>query len=110
MPRDGQAATVVCTANDTNSPCVHYLHNRLPSPREQALLQTFPEDFKLKAHGSEQEQIRSWYRQVGNAVPMVVAAALGRTILDAAALSRGPQIDSARMIDRGCLMREVERA
>ncbi|GAQ89568.1 DNA methyltransferase [Klebsormidium nitens] len=81
LPRDGQSATVVCTANDTNWACVHYTYNRLASPRENALLQTFPENFKFAAAGTSDDQIESCYRQVGNAVPMVVSAALGRTIL-----------------------------
>lgn len=48
----------------------HYEYNRIPSVRESARLQSFPDDFVF--YGSKQQQ----YKQVGNAVPPL----LGKSI------------------------------
>lgn len=48
----------------------HYKYNRIPTARENARLQSFPDDFIF--YGNKQEQ----YKQVGNAVPPLLGKAI----------------------------------
>ena len=52
----------------------HYSQNRIPSVRENARLQSFPDDFEIL--GSKTSQ----YKQVGNAVPPLLAFAVAKAI------------------------------
>lgn len=52
----------------------HYKYNRIPSVRESARLQSFPDDFIF--YGSKQQQ----YKQVGNAVPPLLGMAVAERI------------------------------
>lgn len=52
----------------------HYEQNRIPSVRENARLQSFPDDFEIL--GSKTSQ----YKQVGNAVPPLLAYAVASAI------------------------------
>lgn len=54
----------------------HYEFNRVPSVRENARLQSFPDDFRF--YGNKTEQ----YRQVGNAVPPLLGYILGKQLKD----------------------------
>lgn len=52
----------------------HYKYNRIPSVRENARLQSFPDNFIF--YGNKQQQ----YKQVGNAVPPLLGFALANKI------------------------------
>lgn len=54
----------------------HYKWNRIPSVRESARLQSFPDDFIF--YGSKQQQ----YKQVGNAVPPLLGKAVGLKLME----------------------------
>ena len=53
----------------------HYKWNRIPTVRESARLQSFPDDFIFYGNKSEQ------YRQVGNAVPPMLGQVVAEAIL-----------------------------
>lgn len=58
--------------------CNMYIHptqSRGLSPREAARIQTFPDDFVF--YGPQ----NSWYRQVGNAVPVKLAQVIGEEVI-----------------------------
>lgn len=52
----------------------HYKYNRIPSVRENARLQSFPDDFIF--FGNKQQQ----YKQVGNAVPPLLGKAIAEQV------------------------------
>lgn len=52
----------------------HYKYDRIPTVRENARLQSFPDDFIF--YGNKQEQ----YRQVGNAVPPLLGKAVAKKV------------------------------
>lgn len=52
----------------------HYEYDRIPTVRENARLQSFPDDFIF--YGNKQEQ----YRQVGNAVPPLLGNAVAKQV------------------------------
>lgn len=54
----------------------HYKYNRCPTVRESARIQTFPDDFVFVGTRGQQN------RQVGNAVPVLMAKALASQLLE----------------------------
>lgn len=54
----------------------HYQYNRVPTIRENARLQSFPDDFVFTGTKTQQN------RQVGNAVPPLLGYYLGKALLN----------------------------
>ena len=54
----------------------HYLFNRVPTIRESARLQSFPDDFIFTGNKGQK------FRQVGNAVPPKMAKVLALAIME----------------------------
>ena len=67
--------SVTIDAGNQHSNYYHPIFNRIPTVREAARIQSFPDDFIFKGIMTEQ------YLQVGNAVPPLLAKAIGESII-----------------------------
>lgn len=73
---DEKQPSVTIDTGNSHSNYFHPLYNRIPTVREAARLQSFPDNFKFKGNRSEQ------YRQVGNAVPPLLAKAIAARLME----------------------------
>ena len=73
---DGLARTITAHIAKDGYWYIHPREDRTLSIREAARIQTFPDRFRFAGHPS------SRYRQIGNAVPPMLASAIGSSILD----------------------------
>lgn len=83
-PLDGLARTITTAPEDF----IHPTLNRIPTIRELARIQSFPDRFEFMGQRTAGNQLRrlgycSQSQQVGNAVPPLLAEAVGRSILRA---------------------------
>lgn len=62
------------TINTGHRSHFHYKHNRIPTVRESARLQSFPDDFIFYGNKSQQ------YKQVGNAVPPMLGYVIAKQL------------------------------
>jgi DNA (cytosine-5)-methyltransferase 1 len=83
---EGLSSTIMARCNPHYGSFFHYSEDRLISVREAARLQSFPDRFRFRG------TILQQYRQVGNAVPPLLARALGRQIVAALGSSRADQL------------------
>jgi len=74
LSRHGVCSTILTKCDPHWGRYIHPSQDRIISVREAARLQSFPDRFKF--YGSISDQ----YRQVGNAVPPLMAAAVGRAV------------------------------
>lgn len=74
---DEHQPSVTIDTGNNHSNYFHPLFNRIPTVREAARLQSFPDEFVFLGNRSEQ------YRQVGNAVPPILAKSIAVKLMEA---------------------------
>ena len=73
---DEPSLTLVCTPAQKQTERCHPEENRPLTTREYARIQTFPDDWKFAGSDSQ------IYKQIGNAVPVNLALAIGKSIIN----------------------------
>jgi DNA (cytosine-5)-methyltransferase 1 len=76
LSMDKPSLTILCSPSQKQTERCHPLHNRPLSVRETARIQTFEDSYEFVGSMSSQ------YKQVGNAVPVELAARVGKSIID----------------------------
>lgn len=76
---DEPSLTLTCSPSQKQTDRIHPDETRPFTVREYARIQTFPDDWKFIGGLSSQ------YKQIGNAVPVKLGEAIGRSVLDALA-------------------------
>ena len=77
LPSDGLSRTITAHIAKDGYWYIHPRQDRTLSIREAARIQTFPDRFRFAGHPSNR------CRQVGNAVPPMLASVIGSSVLDA---------------------------
>ena len=72
---DEPSLTLTCSPAQKQTERCHPIENRPLTIREYARIQTFPDDWIFKGSANQ------IYKQIGNAVPVNFASALGRSII-----------------------------
>lgn len=75
LSMDEPSLTLTCAPAQKQTERCHPLETRPLTVREYARIQTFPDDWRFSGSLSSQ------YKQIGNAVPVNMAAAVGRSIM-----------------------------
>lgn len=75
----------------------HYQYNRVPTVRESARLQSFPDSFIF--HSSKTSQ----YKQVGNAVPPIMAKELALAVLESLTNKKKKELSRVPYTEQLCL-------
>lgn len=74
LAKDGLCCTILTKCDPHWGSYIHPAYNRVISVREAARLQSFPDRFKFVGYKSDQ------YQQIGNAVPPLMATAVGKAV------------------------------
>lgn len=75
--RNDISGTITAAFKPENAAVFHPIEGRIFSVREVARIQTFPDDFIF-----EGSSIKSKYKQIGNAVPPLIAEMIGKQLLN----------------------------
>ncbi len=99
LPLDGISRTVTTEPTDLLHPTL----NRIPTVREMARIQSFPDRFEFLGQRTTGNKMRrlgycSQTQQVGNAVPPLLAKAIGNSIMDQL---KKHSVETAQRVERG---------
>lgn len=76
LEEDSPCKTITAHMEKDCNSYIHPREHRGLTPREAARIQSFPDDYHF------QGSFTSWYRQIGNAVPPLLAEKLGESVIE----------------------------